>query len=793
MKKPSLHFKKLDNKQFLFIWIGFHGFILLLFLVNFIIARGNVGIDTNLMTMLPKSFKDTTISSIDDRVIKSTDQNVYILSASEDFDKAKSDAVKVYESLLGSDFFNYVTLYSDFGDLSEIEDFIYKYRFNLLDEESIDLINSDGGVDKFSEEALMTAFNPFTTTSLDNIDTDPFMLTENAANNYLSLVGTAGPAVSVKDGVLAGYKDNVWYVLIQGQLNEKGAALASKNNGISQIYSICEPMEEEGSRFVYSGTPFGSDQSSNSAMSEIGIITTISLIVVVLLLVFIFRNPLPIFFSVVTIGISMLTALTTTLAVFHTMHIITMLFGTSLIGSCIDYSIHYFTHWAGNAKLESGRDIRNHLLPGLTMAIVSSGICFAILLFAPFNLLKQMAMFSISGLVSSYLTTICLYPFIPLPKGERKIFLEDKLIHPTRNAKHKKVRGRWVVSLMFAFSILSILICFKRVNIKNDLGAMFSRTGRLAENQKEFADVLNYDIAGWFIVQGDSEEEVLSREKVFCKDLDKVNPSGYIATSLFVPTVEQQKKSREAVKKLLEVSPEQYEALGLDPLYAEELSDDFYESEGMYLTLDNDDIPPFMRSYISLIWEGNIKGKYYSVIIPNRTEDTAAARELADSYDGFYYVNNVEDRSTDLDKLTVMVLEFFAIAYVLMFVILKLFYKWKQALKIISIPCLIILFTAAIYAIAGVNLDFFTITGVILVFGLGIDYIIYMIENENSESHAETKTLEPFATLISFITTLLSFGALALSSFIPIHMMGLSIFIGIATAYVSTMFYDRSL
>lgn len=97
-------------------------------------------------------------------------------------------------------------------------------------------------------------------------------------------------------------------------------------------------------------------------------------------------------------------------------------------------------------------------------------------------------------------------------------------------------------------------------------------------------------------------------------------------------------------------------------------------------------------------------------------------------------------------------------------------------------------------------MEFFSVTGLILVFGLGLDYIIYMMENEKKEKgnqssvqsqSLEQKTLEPFATMVSFVTTIISFGALALSSFKPVHLIGLSIFIGLATAYVSSFFYGR--
>ena len=177
-------------------------------------------------------------------------------------------------------------------------------------------------------------------------------------------------------------------------------------------------------------------------------------------------------------------------------------------------------------------------------------------------------------------------------------------------------------------------------------------------------------------------------------------------------------------------------------------------------------------------------------MLPNKVENYDEFKALADADDNVYFISKSTDISRDLDKLTLMVLKFFGFAYMLMFVMLKFFYNWKQAFKIISVPVLIILVTVGIFGIFHINLEFFSVTGLILVFGLGLDYIIYMMENEKElESHG--KILEPFATMLSFITTVISFGALALSSFQPVHLIGLSIVIGLTTAYVGSFCYAR--
>ncbi|MBO4698182.1 hypothetical protein J5690_01040, partial [bacterium] len=127
-------------------------------------------------------------------------------------------------------------------------------------------------------------------------------------------------------------------------------------------------------------------------------------------------------------------------------------------------------------------------------------------------------------------------------------------------------------------------------------------------------------------------------------------------------------------------------------------------------------------------------------------------------------------------------------AYIFMFIVLRFFYSTRQALKIISIPFIVILATSAVFAATNTRPEFFSVTGIILVFGLGLDYIIYTQENEKTKDENE-KRLEPFAIFLSFFTTIVSFGALALSSFQPVHLIGFSIFTGLCAAYLAALFY----
>ena len=804
-------FKNLSQKKLLGIWSIYHAAVVVFFLVSLIVFRGRIGVDSDLFNLVPKSISMASVKKADDKMMSVTSQNVFVLVANEDFSEAKRVAEEVYAGLKDSENFDSVSLYNDVSAMGEITDFLYKYRSYLIDETTADkILESDEGAEDFALEALSKAYGGFTMLPLDNIDTDPFLLTEYHLQNYLESVQNAGTAMSVKDGVLASKFEDKWYVMIRGILSNTGSKLASKNNAISEIYRMCDQVAggDENTTFVYSGTPFHSHESSNSASREISIIATVSMLAVIILLIFIFRSVRPLVFSVGSILVSLGVAVLATLAVFHKMHVITLVFGTSLIGSCIDYSLHFFTHWAANKELKSSVEIRNHIFSGLLMAIISTGICFAILLFAPFMILKQMSFFCLTGLISSFLTTVAIYPYIKLPAQRGNVRFTSGFAKLVSKLERKWV-GRTVIAILFAFSILSIAVFHKNVKIKNNLLTLYDMKGRLLQDEITASQVIQYTPGGWYIVSGETEDEALMNEEKLRKEFEEITNGsvGYVSTSSFVPSKEVQKKSREAYRKLLGLAEEQLINLGFDEADTELLAKTEYKTlpsdlslDEDYVSFENGNVPEFIESAISSAWLGRVDGKYFTVLLPTQVTDYTTYRSLADADDNVYFISKSQDISTDLDSLTAMILKFFVVAYILMFIMLRFFYSWKQAFKIISVPLLIILVVVAVFALFNIHMEFFSVTGLILVFGLGLDYIIYMMENEKKAKHSdmpavdtlsETAVLEPFATMVSFVTTIISFGALALSLFKPVHLIGLSISIGLATAYISSFFYGR--
>ncbi|MBQ9237832.1 MAG: MMPL family transporter [Treponema sp.] len=777
------------NKLYTAVWILFHAVIILSFLISLNVGRP-LTIDADLFNMIPKPNIDKGMNAADEYLTEQLGQKVYILVANKDFAVAKTNAQYIYEQLEGSEYFSSISFYSDSSALSAMSDYVHQYRWNLLDAAAIAEITAPEGAEQFAHTALAKAYGAFTFSSFDDLENDPFMLGDYTLQNYVQASQNSRTAMSQKDGVLASFYNDEWYVMISGVLSKSGAALASKANGITLIYDVCTPLENTGTRIVYSGTPFYSHKNSTSAQSEISLISTVAFAMLIIVLLIVFGTPLPIVASVVSILISIATAFSLTHFIFGKISVLTLVFGTSLIGSCIDYSLHFFINWKGNSTLPTGTSIRNHLVVGLLLSLVSTEICYLMLVFAPFNLLKQMAVFSLSGILSSFLTVICLYPLLPIPKKNRSIKIM-KYYH--RLPEKKRHRAGMIVTIVFFIgTLLTLGIFHKNIIIKNDVGSLYTIEGRLATDAAIAEKILQYDPRGWFIVSGDSAEEVLQREEHIAAELRKINEGkplgGYLATSLFIPSQAAQKRSRAAVALLLPYAEQQYADLGFSPSRAEQFNEAFEQSHTDFITPESTAVPEYLRASLSLAWLGKIDGKYYSIVLPASITDTAAYIALADSDPNVYFQDKMADVSTDLDNLTHTILILFGVAYIVIFVVLKFFYSWKNTLRIVSIPLLIVLVIVSVFAAAGIPLEFFSITGMILVFGLGLDYVIYLIENDKRNDKTEFGKLEPFAILLSFLTTAVSFGALALSTFVPVHLLGLSIFLGLTTAFICTLF-----
>jgi len=778
MKKLFFHFPETTN--LLPFWLVVHLLIPVLLAIS-VFFIGPLRINTQLLDMLPRPEKSRAAAKADLALGERNGREAIIFAAAEDFEAAKNGAVFIYSQFKNSPMAEKLSLYFDSAAIQQFADYFLDYRFVVAGEKTVELLKT-GRAGEIAEDALASAYGAFTFLPLDNIDKDPFLLAERQMKEYLSSPFLSGGRLSLKDDVLAAKIDGAWYVLLRMTLTQRGVSLMGGENAVKEIYTAAESakMASPGLEFYFSGVPFHSYESASGAQREISIISTVTLIIVLALFIFTFRSLLPVLLSVLAALVSLALAAASALLVFREIHIITFVFGTTLIGTCVDYSVHFFVHWKGNPLVKNGYEIRSTISKSVIMSFLSTEICFFAFLFAPFPILKQFAVFSMMGLLSSFLTSFCLYPLLKITdKRERKIYFFSKIKKISLTPAMRII----VLSVFTAFCLVFLFFKFPFIKIKNDITSLYTMSPALLESEKRAALVLDRGSAPWyFIVSGAGVEETLENEEKLAlrleEEVSRGNLGSFLGTTLFVPSIKRQSETYEAMSALLPLATTQYEYLGFPPEYGAAFNAE-YAAGQKYCGVDSSPV----AENISNLWIGNIDGIYYSCVLPLRPIDEAVFRAIAEELGFVHFINKVGDISRDLDTLTKTMVVFFFAACLVIAVLVFFVYPWRDSLKICSIPVFIILAALTVLTINKVNPAFFPVAAFIPVFGLGLDYIFYM----TGKKPAETGRLTFVAVILSFLTTLLSFGALAASSFVPVHEFGLTVSAGLMAAFISAM------
>ncbi|MBR1723012.1 MAG: MMPL family transporter [Treponema sp.] len=797
------------KNKFLLGWLFFHGAVIFSFLASLLISP-SLSFKTSLFDIMPPSSSLREVQAADTKLAEKTGRAVTILAKAASFDRAKAGADAFYGHFQPeSSCFDSLSLYVDSSSVSEVSRWLHENRFFLIDGDDRVLLES-GKAGEIASDALSSIYGAFSISDLSYLEQDPFLLSERSMKHYFLNGAVSATAMALRDDVLFSELDGQFFVLIRGLVSEEGSSLTGKKSSVKSMYEVAELVKKEmpGLDFIFSGVPFHSYENASSAQRQISVISTISVILILVLFLLIFGSFLPALVSVLAVTFSCGMGLVSVLLIYRSIHVLTFVFGTTLIGTCLDYSIHFFTSWKSQAASLSGEAIKKRIVRGVTLGFLSTEICFAALFFAPFPLLKQVSIFLACGLLSAYLSVFALYPGIVSRKNLISFLdfnLNFSLIHKilSRKSRQEKITPliRWLPLFLFCFSVLVIAANFKSFRVKNNIQELYSMSPKMLENEILSAKVLDTGSSGWyFIVKAGSEEDLLQKNEELDAFLDGAVAAGkmksYLSVTSFLPSEKRQKESYEAAGRLLPFLSDQYEALG----YSENIADyvrayekDYSESKKLFFHVNDSQLPEAIRDGISSIWIGEIDGSFYSCVLPLhvKAEEEAFFREYAESSGGVFFVNKVKDISAQLDELSQNMLKLLGLSFLLVIVILLFCYSPRLVLKITAIPVIICLVTGAVLILCRISLGFFPITGFVLVFGLGLDYIIYGIEGKKS-GEKEKERLNDFAILLSFVTTALSFGALAFSDFPPVHTLGLTVFVGLTSAVISSFCIAKS-
>ena len=150
---------------------------------------------------------------------------------------------------------------------------------------------------------------------------------------------------SVEDNISYLDKGGVYTAFFSVLLNQSPYQSNYQSEIINLLNGISLTIEQVNPdiKIIKSGVIFHAETGTRNAKSEISIMSSVSLVGVLLLLLTVFKSTKPFMATIFVIATGAVTSLAVCLLFFDQVYLITLIFGTSLVGISVDYSLHYFS------------------------------------------------------------------------------------------------------------------------------------------------------------------------------------------------------------------------------------------------------------------------------------------------------------------------------------------------------------------------------------------------------------------------------------------------------------------
>ncbi|HEX4353671.1 MAG TPA: hypothetical protein VHZ95_12165, partial [Polyangiales bacterium] len=246
------------------------------------------------------------------------------------------------------------------------------------------------------------------------------------------------------------------------------------------------------------------------------------------LLFLVFRSLRLMAVAAVPLGAGFLFGLTACLAVYRSVHGITLAFGSSLLGVALDYVEHVYCHQAVAPDPNGPRGTLRHIGPALITGAATTLIGFVALAGSGFRGLEEVALFSSAGLVGALIATFTMLPAL-LPKNPPPVAARDRIVVQLARmfvALRARRRALWLLPLA-ALAISAIGLPRVRMSDDYTLGQVDPHL--LAEDQRVRERVARFDQTRIVIATGADEEAALQVDDRVHALLERAVGAGEVA------------------------------------------------------------------------------------------------------------------------------------------------------------------------------------------------------------------------------------------------------------------------
>jgi predicted exporter len=526
------------------------------------------------------------------------------------------------------------------------------------------------------------------------------------------------------------------------------------------------------------GVLFYASATAIKAEAEIFFIGIISVIAALALITLAFRSFVAIGAVFLTVCIAFLYAFLICFFIYPKVYLLTLAFGTSLIGMSVDYCLYWLTGSIDDTKTPGER--RKYLLPGMALALLTTVIGYAFLSATPFPVLSQMAVFSVSGLIAAWLCVVLFFPMLSQVQFKGNGFSRAfSVIKP----------GFGISNLFYKFVLSSLLIgagVYGAITFKgtDNIRALASYDANLVAEQAMVSKLIGLPSpAQFFIVSGNSPDEVLSATEGLIQKLQPLLQSHQIsnfqAISSYVPSLDIQMKNRESYANLVDEKVLQKISKAMD------MPNSWVNSQtepSKILTFEEFEKSPMFKQMKGLWFQDD--GKYFTAVLLSGISDQSTIDELSRmGGDSIGWINKPEEISGIFKRYRTLFSILIGLGYIITFIGISIRYK-TEAWRAIAPPVLATFITIAILSALGEPIGLLSILAFALLLGVGTDYGIFLLQYPVDDRVT-------FSITIGALMSLVSFGTLTFSHVPVLHSFGITLLFGISLSWALTIFFAK--
>ncbi|OUM05553.1 hypothetical protein BW686_20765 [Pseudomonas syringae] len=727
-------------------------------------------LSANLMELVPGTDNDALVASAEKRMQEPLNREMLVLVGHADRQQAVELARTLGEQWQASGLFEKVQ-WTLQADLPALRTQLLQGRIAMLPAADRALLIDDPKT--FIEQRVQTLFDPFAGFSLVPGQDDWLGLTGRIQNG---LPKQGSVEADLTSGALIATAEGKSWVLLRSrtrsdafdmQLPGQVADLLAKGR--------VQASGAGGQLLAASGLLYAAD-GQKQASREITWVGGGATVGILLLLLLAFRR-WSVLLAFVPVVVGMLFGAVACVAFFGSMHVMTLVLGSSLIGVAVDYPLHYLSKSWSMKPWRSWPALRL-TLPGLSLSLITSCIGYLALAWTPFPALTQIAVFSAAGLVGAYLTAVCLLPAllakVEIRPAQWPLKLAQQMLD-CRAALLQRISTPILLALLLAFCAGGIW----HLTTKNDIRQWVAAPQALTDEAQTIARITGYQpTSQFFLVRGKDQQQLLDRQSALTQRLDQLvsldKLQGYMAINQLLDSPAEQQATRDALGTL----PQHWAPLVQLGVPASALKTELAQLQA----LPTQDIDLALQGPLSepwrTLWLGATDDGVAGIVSLRGLNSMALLRVQAIGLEGVQLVDRLGELNDVFAHTQVSAAELKLASCVLIVLLLTVPFGFNGALRIVALPLLAALCSLASLGWLGQPLTLFSLFGLLLVTAISVDYAILMREQIGGAA------VSLLGTLLAAVTTWLSFGLLAVSGTPAISNFGLSVSLGLAFSFL---------